>query len=233
MIAAYTVWAHGIMATLTLASLIYLFFKKPSANLRAIRLYFNWFLFFFLYNLFLILPLVIFDRLNLITGIFFNTALLFLAIGAWYAFQVGLNLMAVRATLFKLFSTIYLFGVLFATVLYFIFPEVPRVTSDGKWILWYSNQPVSLFYSLLLAPAGWLFVVAIFKGWTSLKSRLLKTRACFFGFSGFILPFAAFYYFCSKSATDIYLSFSLIFLALVSFLIGNVVLGFFIKHKIT
>ncbi|QQG42296.1 MAG: hypothetical protein HYW15_02140 [Candidatus Giovannonibacteria bacterium] len=226
MIYPYTAFLHLAMTILSLASLVYLFYRKRSLNSAAVGNYFNWFLLFFLYNIFLILPLALFGELNFISGIFYNFALLFLGLGAWQALATALDFMAANSLLKKTVSALYLAGIAAAIGLHFAFPEIPRGTLDGNWVLWYSNQSISLFYTLFMFIAGWLFALTFLKGINAMPA-LLKFRGYCFVFAGFVLPFAAFYYFGAKNVMHIYFAFSFSILGLLLFAAGNILVGLF------
>lgn len=229
MIYPYTALLHGVMAVLCLLSLIYLFYRKRDANSEGIQSYFNWFLFFFLYNISLVLPLLIFDRLTPATGFFYDLALLFLAFGAWYAFRVALSLLFGDGGRQNLLSSLFVVGVLLAVSLHFIFTEVPRGSLDGKWVFWYSGRSVTNFYVLFMFLAGWTFAAAFFKGIFYAEAVLLKLRSLCFALAGAILPIAAFYYFGAEKISNIYLAFLFSILGLLFLAFGNIAVGLFRK----
>ncbi|MDO8523444.1 MAG: hypothetical protein Q7S12_04170 [bacterium] len=228
MVYSYTASLHGAMAILCLASLIYLFYKKSDSNAEIYKNYFNWFLFFFLYNLALVLPLVMFYELKRESSFFYAAALFFLGLGAWNAFRVGLSLLVQDESRRKIFSIFYVSGVIAAVALHFIFSEVPKGSPDGKWVFWYGNAYVSYIYILFMMTAAWTFTASLLKGYSSLGKVYLKARTLLLMFGGFILSFAAFYYFGATELIHIYLAFLFSILGLMFFLIGNLV-GLFKK----
>ncbi len=233
MIYLYTAFLHGLMAILILLSLIYLFYRKKEVEMSVVVVdnYFNWFFFYFFYNVFLVLPLVFFDRLNLFVGYSYYFALIFQAIAAWYAFKAGVGLMSVKKSTADILSFLYITGVMVAVLLHFLYPEVPAGTTDQNWVLWYSNQPRSLLYTFFMFVAGWTFALANLKGFNSISLVSLKIRACFFMLAAFTLPFAAFYYFGARNVNDIYLAFVFAVLGLLFFAVGNVIVRFILKEN--
>jgi len=219
MIYPNTVIAHTVVVFLCLASLVYLQYRVKRKEFRTFRPYYNWFLFFLLYNISLAMPLFIFNSLNLASGVFYSLGLLFLAIAMWQAFEVGLNLVVKNEFWHTLLSVLYLIGVSVAVTLHFIFPEVPQGGSDGRWVLWYSNQSISLFYVLFAFIAGWTFVAGCIKGFLIHRSRFLRFRILLFLTAGFILPLSALYYFGAETYTHIYVAQFLAILSMALFAI--------------
>jgi hypothetical protein len=227
MIYPYAAALHGIMALLCLASLAYLHFRRQESVANAgVEAYYNWFFLYFLYNFLLVLPLFLFDELNKFTAIFYASALVFLGIAAWQAFRSSLHFSANPHA--KLLSTLYIIGVTIASLLHFAFFEIPVGSPDGNWVFWYSNQPLSLFFTFFMFVAGWHFSWQFLKGMARLEG-LIKLRSIFLALGSFTLPFAAFYYFGAESLMHIYLAFAAAISGLVFLAIGNVILG--ILHK--
>ncbi len=231
MIYPHTVLLHGLMALLSLGSLLYLFYKKKSLKAYTVKLYFNWFFFFSLYNIALVLPLLFINELNWFAAITYVTALLFAGIAAWQAFVLGLMLLGAAETIRFWLSRLYIIGVIAGVLLHFVFFEVPHGTPDGNLVLWYWNPAIALFYTFFMFTAGWTFALAFFRSIFSLPATLLKMRAIFFSLSAFLLPLAALFYFVVPDVTYRYLSFVLVGIAMLSFIMGNVIIGFFIQSK--
>src|SRR3989344_1184445 len=145
MIYPYTAILHVVLAALCFISFFYLIYFKKDLDKATMRAYFNWFLYFFLYNTILMLPLLIFSELSLLVGRFFNVAMIFLGLAAWQAFNMSLNLLITNELKRKLFSFFYLIGISIAVVLYFIYAEIPKGSDDGNWVLWYSGEFISVF----------------------------------------------------------------------------------------
>ena len=225
MIYPYTATLHGVMAILCLASLTHLFRRKKYAASETVRAWFNWFLLFFLYNLILAVPLVILEKLDLRSGIFYNVALAFLALAVWQAFNIAIQIGITDEKRRKAFSFLFIAGASLAVLLHFAFPEIPTGTPNGKWVLWYSSQPISLSYTFFMFVAGWTFAWVHFKGMTYLSSPLLRLRSLAFALGAFVLPFSAFYYFGAQKLQHIYLGFSFSIIGLIFFALGNMTIG--------
>lgn len=225
MIYPYTAALHTVMAALCLASLVYLFYRKQDAQSPTLKAYFNWFLFFFIYNLLLIAPLVIYDELNFKTGLFYNLAIVSLALGMWQAMHAALHLVVTDAARRRFLSFLYLSGILLAAALHFVFPQLPQGSPERDWIFWYPGQKIALFYTLFAFVAGWTFGYSNLRGFRYLTSGFLKVRALFFAFAGFIMPFAAFYYFGATRVSHIVLAFIISILGLICFIAGNIIIG--------
>jgi len=225
MIYPHTVLLHSLMAILSAISLLYLFFKKESLKKHTIKLYFNWFLFFFLYNVFLVLPLLIFNELNIFTGVAYVLALLFLSLGGLQGFMLGLSFWDVDHTISRRLSLFYLIGAIFAVLLHVVFFEVPHGSLDGNLVLWYMNQPVSLFYALVVSVASWMVACALLKNIFSLLHFLLKIRLIFLSLSTLILPFAALFYFGATDVMPVYIAFLIVGISLSFFIMGNIGIG--------
>jgi len=142
----------------------------------------------------------------------------------WQAFLVALNLLVKDDYYRTLLSVLYLIGVASAVTLHFLFPEVPRATPDGKWVMWYSNQSISLFYTAFAFTAGWSFVVGCIKGLLAPRLKALRLRTSLFMFAGFILPLSALYYFGTTNAFHIRVAHLFAVLGLALFIIANVFL---------
>ncbi|MBI2610009.1 hypothetical protein HYW53_02425 [Candidatus Giovannonibacteria bacterium] len=225
MIYPYTVALHGVMALLSLLSSIYLFYRKRDTDNESIGAFFYWFLYYFIYNFILALSIIIAGELNELVGISYAIALVFQGFAAWNAFNVALNLAGFNFFIRKSFSWLYLLGMLIASMLHLIYFEIPIGTSDAKWVLWYSNQPRSLFFTFFMFVAGWTFALVHFKALFLLHSAALKMRAFFFALAAFILPFAAWFYFGAQDVNDIFFAFLFAILGLVFLAVGNVVIG--------
>lgn len=221
MIAPYTLVLHGVMAILCLASLVYLFYKKSDTTSDVLKDYFNWFLFFFLYNISLVLPLLIFNELNDAARFFYAAALEFLGIAAFYAFKVAIKLLIKNQYLNNFLSFIIIAGVTAAAGLHIIFRQIPQILPGGHWIIWYQNMYVSYFYIFFMFVAGWTFALSMLKGYLSLSSTILRVKSLFLCAGSFFLPFAAFFYFGAKNISHIYFAFIFSILGLIFLLTGN------------
>ena len=231
MIYPYTAILHGALAILCFASFFYLIYFKKDLDKTSMRAYFNWFLFFFLYSVLLLLPLIIFNELNLITGRFLNIAFVFLSLAAWQAFNVALNLLVSNEQKRNFFSMLYLIGITIAVILNFIFVEIPVGSANGKWVLWYSGEYISFFYTLFMFIAGWTFTFINLKEVSKLQQILLKIRAILYALAGFILPFSSLYYFGVQNMWEVQLSFMFSISGMTLFAIGNIPLGIILKRR--
>ncbi len=229
MIAPYTLVLHGVMAILCLISLAYLFYKKSDANSRTVAYYFSWFLFFFLYNIFLVLPLILFRELDFRASSAYALALVFLAVAAWSAMKVGLNIFGLSENSKRIISFLYIFGAVMSAAAHFYASKTPSLSWDGKWVFWYGGGFASYAYIFFMFAAGWIFAASIMRGFSSLRSYLTKIRASLLFSGAFILPFAAFYYFRATELAHIYLAFLFSIIGLTSFMAGNLI-GFFKKE---
>jgi len=220
---SYAAILHGVMAGLCLVSSAYLYGRKE--NHPAAKNYFNWFFLYTFFNLSLVLPLIVFDELNIYTGYFYAIALFFLGLAAWQAFKTALNFIGGFPK--KYASIIYLIGVMAVTALHFIYPEIPMGSADGKWVFWYPRSWISLLYVAFMFVAGWTFFASFLRGMRGI-SPVLKLRALLFSSGAFLLPLAAYYYFGAAKISDIYLAFIFAIGGLFLFAAGNMI-GLFKK----
>lgn len=231
MIAPYTFAMHGLMAILCLGSMLYLFTKKSGAGSDVVENYFNWFLFFFLYNIALAAPLLIFQEISAIFAYIYLLALLFLGVAGWNAFWVAMALLLKNAQFEKVLSRIYIAGIIVSVFLQFLFFEFPRLTPGGKWILWYSG-PVAYFYIFFMFAAGWTFAGSFIKDLGTVASQILKIRGIILATGAFVLPLAAASYFRAPNINYIYFAFGASIAGLFLLLSGNI-MGFFSKKPTT
>lgn len=227
MIYSYTAILHGAMAALSLASFIYLFYRKNDANQPEIKAYFNIFLSFFLYNILLITPLILFREPNAVYVIFYLAALFALTFTGGNAVKFSLFFLVSEEKKRRMLINLYFGGAWLAVGLHLIFREIPIISPDGNWVFWYSGTTISYFYILFMFLGGWPFALVMLRGFYGLSSDLLKTRAILLALGGLTLPFAALYYFGAQNVTHIYLAFLFSITGLVLFLIGNIIFGFF------
>lgn len=232
MIYPYTAALQITLAALSFVSVIYLWGRKKDHRADfLLDSYFNWFLFFFLYNILLILPLVIFDELNVATGIFFASAMIFLGLATWHAVRFILSFIIVAESRRRFFATLYLIGVLMAALLFFVFPEVPTGSPDRNWVFWYGNRTVALIYSAFMFIAGWTFAFGNLRSISALNSAILRSRALFYALAGFTLPFAAFFYFGVKEVRDLQIASAISIVGLTLFVLGNNFIGILLNRK--
>ncbi|KKU58241.1 MAG: hypothetical protein UX81_C0024G0001 [Parcubacteria group bacterium GW2011_GWA2_47_12] len=207
MIAPYTLALHGVMAILSLISLVHLFYKKFDTNSKTFDAYVNWFLFFFLYNLFLVFPLIFFRELDFSASLIYVLALICLAIAAWNAFKVSLNIFGLNENSKKVVLFLYIFGAMLSAVAHLYASKVPELSPDGKWVFWYDSNLVSSAYVFIMFVAGFAFAASMIHGFLTIRSNLLKTKSILIFLGSFSLPFAVFYYFMATEIAHIYMAF--------------------------
>lgn len=227
MIYPYTLFLHLIMAFLCAGSLIYLIYNKKNFSVSSLFYYSTWFLFYFLYNVILVLPLLLFKDLNYWSGIFYNFALVSLAFAVWFIFKMALNFLVLDRKKSSNISKLFIIIILLVTSLYFIFPEIPRGSEDGKWVFWYSNRLIAFLYSSFAFIAGWILGFSFLKEFRQISEISLRIRSSILSFISFILPFAAFFYFTAQTKIHLYLAFLISILCLTFLLIANFITKFF------
>jgi hypothetical protein len=194
----------------------------------AIESYFNWFFLYFIYNLLLVLPLLLYQNLNESTAIFYVLALFAQGAGAWQAYRAALQFWQNRHH--RIFSMMYIIGVTIAALLHAFYLEIPQGSADGNWVMWYKNRAVAFPYIAFMFLAGWTFAWQFLKGFNSLLG-LMKARTFFLMTTAFILPFAAFFYHGAQNLTHIYAAFVIAIAGLIMVIIGNNLIGFLHRRK--
>jgi hypothetical protein len=221
MIYPYPLFLHLLLAFICSFILIYIYKSKKFAEIKSINYYRQWFFCYFAYSVFLSIPLFFFDSLSIGLFYFYALALLSLALGMWFIFNMGLDFWNFDWKVKKVLSYLYLSGALMASLLHFIFPEVPRPSEDGKWIFWYSNKTISYFYTSFCFIVGYFWAISFIRNIKYLKIFALKLRAALLALAGFILPFSALFYFYPRKVLDIYLAFGFLIAGFILFLINT------------
>ncbi|MBU1014831.1 hypothetical protein KKI17_00090 [Patescibacteria group bacterium] len=217
----YTFIFHLAVGLLSGVSTLYLLSKKKSSPIPTVQSYFNWFLFFALYNFTLVLSVLLFAESPFALGIGYIIALFFLGLGAWQAFLLNLYFICVKEPVRNLLSLFYLGGIIFTLLLHGMFFGLPTATADGNWIFWYPNQMISFLYIIFMFAAGWSVTIVMGRYAPSLPQGPLKTRSILFSLASFLFPFAALLYFAATNVVHLYISCSLVVLSLVLLVIGN------------
>jgi len=217
-------YSHGALALLALVSGVYLLFWRKNFTLDSVKEYFFWFALFFLYNATLATAAVFFPLYPVVAATGYILALFVLALGAWHGFRIGLRFLNTSKSLYNLLSKAYITGVLAAVFLHVLFFELPQV-ADENWLFWYTNRPVSLFYALFMFIAGWTVSFSMLKAVASLVRQSFKIRALLIAGAAFLLPIAAIFFFGVTQVSHIVLSLWLVGIALVLFLVGNILPG--------
>lgn len=226
MIYPYPLFLHLLLAFISFSILIYIYKSKKFAEVKSINYYRQWFFCYFAYSIFLSIPLFFFDRLSIGLFYFYVLALLSLAVGMWFIVNIVLDFWNFDLRVKKTLSYLYLIGVILASLLHLIFPEIPRPSEDGRWIFWYSNKAVSYFYIFFCFVAGYFWGISFIKDIKYVKAFSLKLRAIILALGGFILPFSALFYFYPKRSLDVYLAFGFLISGFIFLLISV-----FIKPK--
>jgi len=221
----YTLFLHSLLIILSLVSLLYLYLYRGNfPKLSPLKGYFLWFAFFILYNVAHIFAALLLQKFPIWSGIGYILALFFAAIATWHAFRVGLYFFGVTGKKYATLSWLYIIGVMSALSLHILFFEIPQPANEN-WIFWYSNRPIAFTYIFFMFVTGWTFAFGIMKSLSTLPGVILKLRALFLAFPALILPLAAYFYFAPTSVRDIKFAMAINIFALLSFILGNVVLG--------
>jgi hypothetical protein len=216
-----TLGFHFLQALLGFLSVLYLFSKKESFYISPLKKYFTWFVFFALYNIALMISAIFYDAVPIMSGIGYLIALVFLAIGAWQAFSVAIELLPLAKGVHQILVLFYILGALVSVGLHAVFFEVPQAL-NVNWLLWYPNQIIAMPYILFMFLAGWAFAFALGKSILAVQETSLRTRGLFMSMSGFILPFAALFYFAAGELSHIYISFGTVTTGMVLFVFANI-----------
>lgn len=220
MIYQNTAILHSVMATLCLFSAGYLAVRGGVRENESVEAYFKWFSGFFLYNIFLITPLLIFEELNTYTAYFYLLALLALGYAAWNAFRISIRFLAGEYSR-SLLNLFFIFGTGIGVLLHAANFRVPTGSPDGNWVFWYSGEPAALVYVLFMFVAGWSFALLHLINYTKMESVFLRTRSLLFALGGFTLPFAAYFYFMASTMNYIYFAFFFSIFGLTVFATAN------------
>lgn len=218
------------MAALCLVSSIYLFYKRKDSQNKAINDYFAYFILFFLYNAFLVFPLIAFDELNIYGGFFYAAAMSSLCIMIWHGFRLSLTLLGLKDFSRRFLSSLYFLGATIVIVLHFVFIEVPVGSENGKWVFWHTNQSLARSYDILVIIVLSVFIYAMMKGFFVVDSGWLKLRSILLALAGILTASSAFYYFGATKIEHIYLAFVCAISGLLLFAFGNILIGIFNKN---
>lgn len=226
MIYPYPLFLHLLMAFFCGVILLYLIVTRRLFQNRTTRNYFNWFLCYFFYSLFLSIPLFFFKELMIELSFFYNLALLFLAIGMWFGLKVVMDFWNFNEKTKERLLQVFLIGVLIATALHFTFPNIPQPSEDGRWIFWYSNRAIGIFYSAFAFVVGYFWAFGFIRGIPYIDKTILRVRAFLLSVPGFVLPFSALFYFAPRNVLDIYLAFIAVMVGLLFFVAGSILVRF-------
>lgn len=225
-----TVGFHLLQGLLALLSVFYLLAQREKFQVPALKKYFTWFTFFTFYNIAFIISTFLHDASDILSAVGYQIGLLLLAIGAWQAFLVALEFLNISHRIRKTLATLYITGAFFAVGLHLAFFEVPQAL-NVDWLLWYPNQIVAVPYVLFMFLAGWTFSFSLARVLFSASHIYLKTRALFMSISGFILPFAALFYFAASKLSHIYTSFGVVIVGMIFFVLANIGVGILRKRE--
>lgn len=221
---------HLLQGLLGFLSVLYLFSQREKFHISPLKKYFTWFVFFVLYNVVLIIFTFVYDAVPVLSAVGYQIALVFLAIAAWQAFLTALEFLNMSDRTRRMLAILYITGAFLAVGIHFTFFEVPHAL-NANWLLWYPNQIVAIPYILFMFLAGWTFSFALARALFSASHIFLRTRALFMSISGFVLPFAALFYFAASKLSHIYMSFGIVIFAMALFVLGNIGVGMLWKRE--
>lgn len=225
-----TVGFHFLQGFLAFLSVFYLLAQRENFQVTALRRYFTWFTFFIFYNIALIISTFVYDSSVILSAVGYYIGLLLLAIGAWQAFLVAMGFLTLSHRTKKTLAILYIAGAFLAVGLHLAFFEVPQ-TLNAYWILWYPNQVVAIPYILFMFLAGWTFSFSLARALFLPSPMYLKARALFMSISGFILPFAALFYFAASKLSHVYASFGVVAVGMIFFALANIGVGMLRKRE--
>jgi hypothetical protein len=227
MIAPYTVLLHGISGGISLFIFLWIeaVFRGRSqygGKAPAAHYFAYWFLFFFLYNMFLTVPLALGIQKNLL-GHFYNIAIVAIFVGSIYIIRVPFDVLFTRQQSLKrwFYAALWAFVVIVG-IIQFVFPANPFLNATNTFIIWNPHPFAATLTTWGLIAVAVTFAVTFIVGAFQTKDRFVRIRSAFFTGGAIALAIATTYY-GAKDTADVIVSMVFVIGGLILLALGLVI----------